>query len=87
MNRNTKTKMTKSEFRGWVKDMCNSYHHRREKHISMYKYETKTFIVNTKTMKTTTSSCNVNKDQFSYDTGTAIAWARYKGWIVPKIVD
>lgn len=87
MNKNTKTKMTKTEFRGWVKDMCNSYHKRKEQYISMYRCGKRTYIFNVKTLKSTMSSCNTNEDKFSYATGTAIAWARYKGWIVPEVID
>lgn len=87
MNRNTKTKMTKTEFRGWVKDMCNSYDKRKEQYISMSRCGKRTYIFNAKTMKSTMSSCNANKDKFSYATGTAIAWARYKGWVVPEVID
>lgn len=87
MNKNTKTKMTKTEFRGWVHDMVNSYDNRKEQYISMPRCGMRTYIFNTKTMKTAMSSCNTNEDKFSYATGTAIAWARYKGWIVPEVIE
>lgn len=75
MNKNTKTKMTNTEFRGWVKDMCNSYDKRKEQYISMYRRGKRTYIFNAKTTRSATSSCNFNEDKFSYMTGTAIAWA------------
>jgi hypothetical protein len=87
MNKNTKTKMTKSEFHGWVHDMVNSYSNRKEQYISMSRCGMRTYIFNAKTMKSTVSSCNTKEDDFSYMTGTAIAWARYKGWIVPEVID
>lgn len=76
--------MTKVEFDKWVKNMLEEYHN-IDKTIFIKKFGSKTSIAyDCKTNKIAMSRCHPD-DEFRQDIGVAIAYARCKGYEVPKI--
>ena len=76
--------MNKAEFEKWIKDMLEEYHN-IDKNILIKRYGSKTYIAyDCKTNKIAMSRCHPN-DEFRQDIGIAIAYARCKGYEVPKI--
>lgn len=89
MNKNTKKLMTSDQFDVWVNDMLNSFYKsssdpntRLVRNIDR-QHSTVT-IFNTKTGRFGTAKCRA-EDIFFDGIGTAVAWARYNGWIVPMV--
>ena len=76
--------MNKVEFEKWVKDMMEEYHNVDE-NILIKKFGSQTSIAyNCKTNKIAMSRCHPD-DEFRQDIGIAIAYARCKGYEIPKI--
>lgn len=77
--------MTKEEFNEWVRQM------NIEADIPYYlvtiKDESlgKVIIIDIRTAKTGMSRCNMHYDKFNYNVGRALAYARLKGFEIPKI--
>lgn len=77
--------MNKAEFDKWVKDMLEEYYHNIDTTIIIKKFGSKTSIAyDCKTNKIAISRCHPD-DKFRQDIGIAIAYARCKGYEVPKI--
>lgn len=76
--------MNKAEFEKWVKDMLEEYHN-IDKNILIKRFGDKTYIAyDCKTNKIAISRCHPD-DEFRQDIGIAIAYARCKGYEVPKV--
>jgi hypothetical protein len=92
MNKNTKKLMTADQFGVWVNDMLNSfdkrYHENPETRIvrNIDRRRKEVSIFNSKTGRFGVSKCREG-DAFFDGVGTAIAWARYNGWIVPMVYE
>lgn len=71
-------------FMEWVRQMNTEYYNAPSYIRAYYENDSKyTILVNHHTGKVTKAKCHEN-DTFNESIGVAIAWARYKGYEIPK---